>query len=111
MVEAVESHPQDRKKKKNPLCDKRDSNALGEAYSYDGLSTNIRNKIMHIQIRNKKDIALIKRLAIQHAWSYTKVVSESVKSASQEYLLRGRIATLEFMLRICKEESDEKKKK
>jgi hypothetical protein len=83
----------------------------GSADSYDGLPTNIRNKKMHIRLRNKKDVELVKRLAIQKKWTYTKVVTESVRSASQEYLLRGKIATLEFMLRVAKEEKEEKKQK
>lgn len=73
--------------------------------------TNIRKKNMHIRIRNKKDVELIKRRAIMKNWTYTKVVSEAVQSASQEYLLHGKIATLEFMLRVAKEDAKEKKKK
>lgn len=73
--------------------------------------TNIRNKTMHIRIRNKKDAELIRLQAAKNNWTYTKVVSEAVKSASQEYLLHGKIAALEFMLRITKEEAKEHKKK
>lgn len=59
----------------------------------------------HIKIRNKEDEELIKMFAMSKGLPLTKAVVEAVRIANNVVFLKGKIATLQFMLRITKEEN------
>jgi len=59
---------------------------------------------MHIKIRDKKDEEAIRHFARAKGLPLTKAVGEAMRLANDVYWYKGKIATLQFMLRIKKEE-------
>jgi hypothetical protein len=66
---------------------------------------------MNIKITNLEDKKLIQKYAAMKKLPYTKAVAMAVRIAEEEPFLRGKIATLEFMYRLCRDGEIPSKKK
>ena len=61
-------------------------------------------RLMHIKIRKEEDQARIKQFARNKGLPLTKAVVEAIKLANDVYWYKGKIASLQFLLKITKEE-------
>jgi len=66
---------------------------------------------MNIKITKEEEKLLIRRYATSKKLPLVRAVIEAVKIAEERPFLLGKIATYEFMLRIRKEEEEERNKK
>lgn len=60
---------------------------------------------MNIKIVKTEDIELIKQFASRKHLPYTKAVVEAIRIAENEPFLKGKIATLQFMYRLAREDA------
>lgn len=66
---------------------------------------------MNIKISKEEEKILVRRYAVSKKLSLVRAVIQAVEYAEERPFLLGKIATYEFMLRIRKEEEEERNKK